>query len=159
MFKVPFVLVISLFSFSANAQHVSLYWYNLQSLQPLSQEEGKIVVVLISELTEDSLLTFNVKSSMFLLAAKSPIVGDLLASSLNSAGYFIADVTGGIVHQEGAVKSGFNFQAALFYFGNQDVFIVNGFETIGLNDREILLLQDEYSLDPLQFPQFKFEEH
>ena len=152
------LFLFTFLSISTSAQHVELHWYNLISLQPLSTEDGKVAVTRIAELVDDSMLTYNAKSSMFMLATKSSVDFNALIDSLNISGYFIANVTGGIHHQEVVVKSGFNFQAALLYFRNYAQYLELGLDDITLNTSEIALLKQEYSFDPDQIAVFKYQQ-
>lgn len=135
-------------SVSAVGQHVNLFWYNLKSIQPLSQEQGKVAVKMISELTDDSLLTFNAKSSMFSLATYNPVDFDSLSSQLNQSGFYIANVTGGLTHQSEYVKSGFNFQAAIFLLLEHEQFMQAGIDSVILNSQELSLLEEMYQINP-----------
>lgn len=159
MFRIALLILFSSVFHSAYSQHVELHWYNLKALQPLNEGDGKNVVTLLSEIVDDSLLTYNSKSQMFQLATKTSLDGVAWVEELNSHGYFIADITGSLAHQQSAVKSGYNFQVALLFFYNQTQFVQNGFTSILLNATEIELLQEEYLIDPTQFPGFILDEN
>ena len=112
MFRHVFTIVFLSWALSANAQHASLYWYNLQSVAPLDEADGKLALTRMKQITADSLATFTNRGDYFQLATKTPIEWEAFHSAMASAGYYIADITQrGTSHQE-YVKMGLAYQEA-----------------------------------------------
>lgn len=140
------------------AQHPVLYWYNLVTVHELDAQSAKEVITSISQTADDSLLTYNAKSGVFMLATKTPDNMDLIIGEINSRGYFVADCTGGLLHQPACIRSGYNFQLALYYLSNPELLIASTLNEVVLNEAETALLHSEYNLDPAAFPEhFRLE--
>jgi hypothetical protein len=117
------------------AQHASLHWYNLRSVAPLDQSEGKIALTRMKQLTTDTIATFTDRGDYFQLATKTPIDWQLFNQTMSDAGYFIADVTRTEVHHQDYVKMGLAYQEA-YYLAEHPELCATWTTTILLNEEE-----------------------
>lgn len=96
-------------------QHQVLHWYTFQSLLPLNPEEGKEVLILIRENTSDSLSGFTDKNDYFSIATKEDEDLDFLMDILNSAGYYLIDITNPRLENQYYVRATKGYQYALLF--------------------------------------------
>lgn len=130
------ILIFTCINFSALAQQQSLYWHNLKSVQLLNLEDGKKALTIIQRFSDDRKSNFNDKSDVFSVATSTPIDLELLISTLNDQGYFIADITNDSFHHPEVLSAGLNFQAALLYCYSAQKFIESGLVKIALTYSE-----------------------
>lgn len=112
MFRYTLIVVLIAIVEHTNAQHVSMYWYNLQSVAPLDEVEGKMALTRMKQITTDSLAYFTNLGDYFQLATKTPIEWESFYAAMDAAGFYIADVTQRDTHHEDFVKMGLAYQQA-----------------------------------------------
>ena len=118
-----------------HAQHASLHWYNLKSVAPLDQAEGKIALTRMKQITSDTIATFTDRGDYFQLATWSPIDWPLFYQTMSEAGYFIADVTRTEVHHQDYVKMGLAYQET-YYLAEHPELCATWSTIILLNEEE-----------------------
>lgn len=121
MFRYILVVVFMAIVAQSNAQHVSMYWYNLQSVAPLDEVEGKMALTRMKQMTTDSLAYFTNLGDYFQLATKTPIEWESFYAAMNASGYYIADVTQRDTHHEDFVKMGLAYQQAHYLADHPDL--------------------------------------
>ena len=127
------------------AQHASLHWYNLRSVAPLDQSEGKIALTRMKQLTTDTIATFTDRGDYFQLATKTPIDWQLFNQTMSDAGYFIADITRGEIHHEEFVKMSWAYQQANYLLQHPAAL-----ESVQPEDPVVLTMEEFQALNPAQ---------
>lgn len=132
--RVAFIAAIACLPFHSAGQHVALHWYAFQSIVPLNAEEGKEALVIIRELTTDSISSFTDKSDQFKLATREEVNLDDLMDALDDSGYYLFDTTNPKIENQYYVRATKGYQFAVLYCMEPERFEV-------LNTSDIVLTQ------------------
>lgn len=112
MFRYALIVCLLALTAHSSAQHVTMYWYNLHSVAPMDEVEGKLALTRMRDVTNDSLAYFTDQNDYFQLATKTPIDWASFYDAMSSAGYYIADVTQRDTHHNEFIKMGLAYQQA-----------------------------------------------
>lgn len=95
------VVLLYICPFMCTAQQGDLHWYTFQSAVYMNEAQGKEAVTLLRGLDSDSIVRFVPKKQMVVLASLEPLNMPLVMQRLNTFGFYLGDVTDGIVHRTG----------------------------------------------------------
>jgi hypothetical protein len=159
MFRILVLCIFVHVSLVSSAQHVNLHWYVLKSVAPLDVVEGKMALVRIQQITNDSLSTFIDRDDYFSVATHTPIDWPTFEASMSSSGFAIADITHPDIHHGHYVKMGLSYQTANYLLGHpEELQQANTQKPVLLNQAEVnALATDKQNLIDL-FPQFFIRE-
>jgi hypothetical protein len=99
--KYACIVLLLVVPFVCTAQQGGLHWYTLQSAVYITEAQGKEVVTVLRDLDTDRIVRFVPKKQAVVIATSEPLNVPLVVQRLNAFGFFLGDVTNGIVHRTG----------------------------------------------------------
>jgi hypothetical protein len=105
LLPVKYALLVFVFFLSTDClpQAAALRWYTLESAVSIDEVRAKELTVLMRGLENDSIVRFNPKRQMLVLAVTSELNMPMVMQRLNNFGFYFGDVTENAEHRTGAL--------------------------------------------------------